>query len=377
MILSLFLLCGFRASYNFCSCPPWVDSCRAKIGDGLRGEFDREFRALASLHHPNIVAFYGMARDKDRGVLYMVQEFCGGGDLWALLTGARELPAKRQGSAAGAKPPRVDRYGPSRLVEVGSQLLAGVAYMHAQGMAHRDLKPQNVLLTAEGRVKICDLGLARMKNTTSTLTSGVGTLAFMPPEAFDYDRPQGAAGSQNAAGSTVSTLSGSADEFASNPESSLPQSSPQSEVGKSYDPRAWDVYSMGVVLWQLWYREHPFDGDSHYVVLRKIIDGKRPQPSLPSSSSSPHAQLFPCPTALQSIVHEAWAQLPRDRPKIAALRKRFVDDVAPLLAGRSDWAGASAAATAAGSARDLEADDGAHDNEDDEDDAVFLSSKTV
>jgi serine/threonine-protein kinase len=95
--------------------------------------FLQEFSMLASLHHPNIVTFYGISEDSREGILYIVNEFCAGGDLSRLIAEAEIAPAA--------------------FARIATELLGAVRYMHDKGIAHRDLKPANVLLTEGGQVK--------------------------------------------------------------------------------------------------------------------------------------------------------------------------------------------------------------------------------
>jgi serine/threonine protein kinase len=248
-----------------------------------------------------------MARDRNLGVFYTVTEFAGGGDLTSLFMPPPASTMPALGDTPHAPPSK--EYA-ERFASVALALLEGVKYMHANGFAHRDIKPQNgtrgdtclhhgilsnpflitstllrlivphcrrsVLLTADGRVKICDMGIAwsvghrakRLRRRLATFDgdyegegggsgaeeedgtmTGVGTLPYMPPEAFGE-----AFGSDSGAGCSGGSGDGSL-------------------ALADYDPRAWDVYSLGVVLWQLWVREAlPFDGLSPHALVRKVGD---------------------------------------------------------------------------------------------------------
>lgn len=134
--------------------------------------FQREIETMAQLSHPNIVAAYD-ADECDRGA-YLVMEFVGGSDLSTLVKKQRPLTLRRT-------------------VDYLAQAARGLHYAHGQGVIHGDVKPANMLLSADGTVKITDLGLARMLNEGSPvdLNGGdqpaspraiSGTVSYMPPE---------------------------------------------------------------------------------------------------------------------------------------------------------------------------------------------------
>jgi eukaryotic-like serine/threonine-protein kinase len=132
--------------------------------------FEREAQALARLSHPGIVAVHDFGRDGDRP--YIVMEYVPGQPLSALLP----LP-------------------PERARTVALEVLAALAYAHAQGLVHRDVKPDNILVEDGGRVKVSDFGLARLSGAAPsgwTLTTAgrfVGTPAYMAPEAVTGGAP--------------------------------------------------------------------------------------------------------------------------------------------------------------------------------------------
>jgi serine/threonine-protein kinase len=131
--------------------------------------FEREARALARLGHPGIVAVHELERDETSR--YIVMEYVEGASL------AERLPLPVEEAVAMAL-----------------QVADALAFAHAQGIVHRDVKPGNILIDAAGRVRIADFGLARAvaREEQWTVTSAdraVGTPAYMAPEALDGAAP--------------------------------------------------------------------------------------------------------------------------------------------------------------------------------------------
>jgi serine/threonine protein kinase len=129
-----------------------------------RDRFLREAQLAARLSHPRLVRVYDFGHDPD-GRPFIVMEYVEGGSLAETLA--------RDGLLV-----------PARVVAVARDCCSGLAYAHAAGLVHRDLKPQNLLLDLDGRVKIADFGIARSLDGTSlTLTGSVlGTAGYLAPE---------------------------------------------------------------------------------------------------------------------------------------------------------------------------------------------------
>ena len=124
--------------------------------------FRQEALASARLTHPNIVIVHDFG--EDGGVPYLVMEYVEGTTLSELLD---------------------DALSPERAQNLVDQIAAGLDYAHSRGVVHRDIKPQNVLVTPEGRVVLADFGLARIMESAKrlTMTGGiVGTPEYMSPE---------------------------------------------------------------------------------------------------------------------------------------------------------------------------------------------------
>jgi eukaryotic-like serine/threonine-protein kinase len=175
--------------------------------------FRREARSVAQLTHPNIVTVIDRGEQDARQ--FIVFEYVDGENLKDL----------------------VDREGPlspREAIALGLQVARGLAFAHSQGLVHRDVKPQNVLLDADGRAKVTDFGIAR---------------------ALDVD------------GMTITgTVMGTSNYIA-----------PEQARGQPVDEQT-DVYSLGCVLYELLAGEVPYDGDNFVsVAMRHVND---PVPSV-------------------------------------------------------------------------------------------------
>lgn len=135
--------------------------------DELRAQFRAEARILARLRHPHLVQVSDFFAE--RGNAYLVMDFVEGENLAERI--ARE----------GAQPE-------ARVLEWAGQLLAALAYCHAQGIIHRDVKPHNVILRADGQAVLVDFGLVKLWDPrdprTRTVVRGMGTPEYAPPEQY-------------------------------------------------------------------------------------------------------------------------------------------------------------------------------------------------
>ena len=132
-------------------------------GADVVARFRREARAAARLSHPGIVGVYDQGSDGDTA--YLALEHVAGPDLRAVLRERATLPL-------------------GEALDVVEAVLDALAAAHAAGLVHRDVKPENVLIAADGRVKVADFGLARAVTEATAATTGtlLGTVAYLPPE---------------------------------------------------------------------------------------------------------------------------------------------------------------------------------------------------
>ncbi len=179
--------------------------------------FEREARSAARLSHHNVVAVFDQG--DDRGTLFLVMEYVPGTTLRDLIR--KEAPL-----------------GPGKALAVLESVLAALAAAHGAGMIHRDVKPENVLLADDGRIKVADFGLARAVNaeTQHTATGGVliGTVSYLSPELV---------------------------------------------VDGKADARS-DVYAAGVLLYEMLTGQKPHQAESPIQIAYKHVHEDIPAPSL-------------------------------------------------------------------------------------------------
>src|SRR5262245_37634776 len=139
---------------------------------GRRARFEREARAIAALNHPNIVTLHSV--EEVDGVSFLTMELVDGNRLGRLLDSAG-LPL-------------------DKLLDWSLGIAAALAAAHRQGVVHRDLKPDNIMITGDGRIKVLDFGLAKLRESaqdqetalpTASITEAgkiLGTVSYMSPE---------------------------------------------------------------------------------------------------------------------------------------------------------------------------------------------------
>ena len=218
--------------------------------------FLREARLVARLSHPNIMSIFDVG--EDQGWQYLVFEYIPGSDLHMLMS------------------KRAESWNTTDVLPILKASLEALAYAHQQGVIHRDIKPENIMLTPQGQVKVTDFGLA-FAHEEVRLTQGdgvVGTVLYMSPEMIQ---------------------------------------------GKAIDPRT-DLYSLGLVFYEVLTGEPPFAGEQFAQILSKVI----------STDPIPlHVRRPDIPLILESVITRLMMKEP-DR------RYASAQDVLNALYGRSD-----------------------------------------
>lgn len=208
--------------------------------DEFVSRFKREAQAAGKLNHPNIVNMYDVGYDQD--MHYIIMEYVDGETLKEYIT-------------------RHHRLSIDEAVKITISIGEGLEHAHAMGIVHCDIKPHNVIITNTGRVKVTDFGIARAMNSTNTVMY-------------------------------TNSIMGSAHYL-----------SPEQASGKSVDGNT-DIYSLGVVLYEMLTGKVPFEGDTPIAVALKHVREK----VIPPTRYNPSI-----PPLLESVVLKALAKNPADR----------------------------------------------------------------
>ncbi|MBP7689757.1 MAG: serine/threonine protein kinase, partial [Thermoflexales bacterium] len=210
---------------------------------GFRARFQSEAQAAANLAHPNIVTVYDYGQDGNRA--YIVMEFVEGRDLKSVIRAESPLPM-------------------DRAIDLMAQACAALGHAHRAGLVHCDVKPQNLIVTPDGRLKVTDFGIAR---------------------AISQSMPQ-----------NVETVWGTPHYF-----------SPEQAAGEAPTPAS-DVYSLGVVMYEMLSGQLPFDADNHTDLAMQHLQDQPP----PLTALNPAV-----PIQIEQIINRVMAKDPTARYRTA------------------------------------------------------------
>ncbi|HVH58067.1 MAG TPA: serine/threonine-protein kinase, partial [Vicinamibacterales bacterium] len=199
-----------------------------------RHRFEREAQAVAALNHPNIVTIHSV--EEDQGLPFLTMELVEGQPLGDIV--------------------RAGQLSIDTLLRIGIGVSDALAAAHQRGITHRDIKPGNIMMTPDGRVKVLDFGLAKLREAEAEAAADAVTR--MPTQDVTGE------------GRIIGTLA---------------YMSPEQAEGKAVDQRS-DIFSLGVVLHELATGEKPFKGETTVSLISSILkDTPTPiteiNPSLP------------------------------------------------------------------------------------------------
>jgi [calcium/calmodulin-dependent protein kinase] kinase len=247
---------------------------------------------MRRLRHPNVVTLLEIVEDHDNGQIHLVMEYCVNGPIVRL----------QKDAVSDGGPPYFTTIRPlQRLIDVALQICAGLQYLHDRHIVHRDLKPDNILLGADGTVKITDFGCSGCvgsscpKGSLTALTprdSLFGTPAFHAPELLDG--------------------------------SGIPQGTLES-----------DVWALGVTVYIFLYGELPFYGSTREELQQAILY-HRPTFSFtrPSELGPDSPQAMFCVAELQNLLLHLLEKHPKDRAPLGVAAERLkaiVKEAWPLI----------------------------------------------
>jgi serine/threonine protein kinase len=227
----------------------------------MQERFLREARAAGAIQHPNIVTVYDLGGAE--GQLFIAMEFVEGRDLSDLIALRDPLPLERK-------------------LDIAIEVLDGLHYAHQRGVIHRDVKPSNVRVMPDGRVKIMDFGIARLQTADATGSGAiVGTPTYMAPE----------------------------------------------QITNGAITPATDVFAVGCLLYELLSFHKPFSGESIHGVLYQVL----------TTDPKPLRTLAPSiPAALERVVTKAMNKVPDERYESAAQMQSTLLGIRAALSGATD-----------------------------------------
>lgn len=177
--------------------------------EGFIERFLKEAKAIGRLSHPNIVAVYDVGEDQE--TIYIAMEFIEGDSLDTFQKPEKKLAIPE-------------------ILDVGVQVAEALHYANERGVTHRDIKPSNIILQPGGRVKITDFGIAHIEDPSGMIKTQAGEILGTPAYM-----------------------------------------SPEQVLGRSVDGRS-DIFSLGVILWEMCVGKRPFRGDTMAAVFRAVTD---------------------------------------------------------------------------------------------------------
>ena len=228
--------------------------------------FMREAQAVARLNHPGIVQIHDFGEEGD--IAYIVMEYVRGRELGSYFNSNRRFEVKEA-------------------ARIMTELLDALEFAHQAGIVHRDVKPANVMIDLQGKVKLTDFGVARVVDA-------------------DHTRAERAGVERTQAGAVIGTPA---------------YMSPEQITGESVDHRT-DIFSAGIIFYQLLTGEKPFSGTGGWTIAKKIVQD---DPPLPSAINVTVPPLF------DAVVHKALAKQVNERFQSA---REFATALNLALAGK-------------------------------------------
>ncbi|KAG2600675.1 probable LIM domain-containing serine/threonine-protein kinase DDB_G0286997 [Panicum virgatum] len=215
----------------------------AELAAQLEKQFNTEVTTLSRLNHPNVIKLVGACSSPP--VFCVITEFLSGGSLRAFLhkQDHKALPL-------------------DKIISISLDIARGMAYIHSQGVVHRDVKPENIIFDEEFCAKIVDFGIACEQEYCDPLANDTGTFRWMAPEMMKR---------------------------------------------KAYGRKV-DVYSFGLILWEMFSGSVPYEELNPFQAAFAVFD-KNVRPAIPTN----------CPAPVRLLIEQCWTSHPEKRPDFSQI----------------------------------------------------------